>query len=104
MKRLLLLFITSVLFYACQIESDPIIDSPQIPDKEEDAGQEDPDSTNTSGTPGAIVPFTTASLAHEGVSYIWDESVIPEITIQMSAPEWNKLLKRYDEFYNSSSG
>ena len=48
--------------------------------------------------PGGIIPFTTASLNHEGISYVWDESVIPEITIHMTSDEWNRLLKRYDEF------
>lgn len=48
--------------------------------------------------PGGIIPFTTASLNHEGISYVWDESVIPEITIHMTTDEWNRLLKRYDEF------
>lgn len=45
-----------------------------------------------------IVPFTTATVGHEGLTYIWDEAVIPEITINMSSSEWNKLLTRYDEF------
>lgn len=33
----------------------------------------------------------------EGVEYIWDESVIPEIHISISLDEWNKLLKEYDK-------
>ena len=42
--------------------------------------------------------FTAESLGHKGISYIWDESYIPEITIRMTKDEWNKLLKRFDEF------
>lgn len=33
----------------------------------------------------------------EGVKYIWDESVIPEITIEVSVEQWNNLLKAYDK-------
>ena len=73
-------------------------------------GPENPgDSGNTGepAQPGAgpyqVAPypagaFTTESLGHEGISYIWDESYIPEITIHMTVDEWNKLLMRYDEF------
>ena len=32
--------------------------------------------------PAFTGPFTTASLNDPGISYIWDENVIPEITIQ----------------------
>ena len=46
--------------------------------------------------PSGIIPFTTATLGHEGISYIWDESVIPEITINMTKDEWNALLALYD--------
>ena len=58
----------------------------------------DSDDTGNSGQPGFTGAFTTASLNDEGISYVWDESVIPEITIHMTADEWNKLLRRYDEF------
>ena len=37
------------------------------------------------------------TFGHEGVEYIWDESVIPEIHISISLDEWNKLLKEYDK-------
>ncbi len=48
--------------------------------------------------PEGIIPFTAASTGDEGVAYVWDDSVIPEITIHMTKEEWNKLLARYDEF------
>ena len=48
--------------------------------------------------PDAIKPFTVADTNDEGMAYVWDESVIPEITIHMTSEEWNKLLKRYDEY------
>lgn len=34
----------------------------------------------------------------DGVAYMWDETVVPEITIQITEDEWNRLLKRYDEY------
>lgn len=40
------------------------------------------------------------TFGHEGVEYIWDESVIPEIHISISLDEWNKLLKEYDKNNN----
>lgn len=33
----------------------------------------------------------------EGVTYMWDDTVIPEITIEVSVEQWNNLLKAYDE-------
>lgn len=60
-----------------------------------------PEDTDMNTEPGAMVPFTTASLNDMGVSYIWDETIIPEITISITKDEWNKLLKRYDEFQHN---
>ncbi|MBQ7020286.1 MAG: CotH kinase family protein [Bacteroidales bacterium] len=51
--------------------------------------------------PSVIVPFTVADTKDEGMAYVWDETVIPEITIHMTSDEWNKLLKRFDEFQNN---
>lgn len=33
---------------------------------------------------------------NEGVTYLWDDSIIPEITIEVSVEQWNNLLKAYD--------
>ena len=33
----------------------------------------------------------------DGVLYVWDESEIPEITIEVSVDQWNNLLKAYDK-------
>lgn len=43
-------------------------------------------------------PEPVPSITDPGIAYMWDESVIPEITIRMTEDEWNKLLFRYDEF------
>ena len=61
------------------------------PDKEV-TPDDKPDTTEVtpSVTPGTI--------SDPGISYVWDESVIPEITISITVEEWNKLLKRYDEY------
>lgn len=67
-------------------------------DKEDSENEEEGEDGDISQPDGLITPFTTATLGHEGISYIWDESVIPEITIHMTTDEWNALLKRYDEF------
>ena len=36
------------------------------------------------------------TIQHEGLQYVWDESVIPEITINVTKDEWNRLLAAYD--------
>ena len=46
-------------------------------------------------------PVTTATIGHSGLSYIWDETVIPEITVTVSLDEWNKLLKAFDQNPNN---
>lgn len=51
----------------------------------------------TDPTPDEVKAFTTADIDHEGLSYIWDEGVIPEITFNVSLEQWNKLLELYDK-------
>ena len=51
---------------------------------------EKPDTTEV--TP----PVASGTINDPGIAYMWDESVIPEITISITVEEWNKLLKRYD--------
>lgn len=48
--------------------------------------------------PEGIVPFTQADTGDPGIAYVWDDSVIPEITVHITADEWNSLLTRYDEY------
>ena len=43
-------------------------------------------------------PDVIPAISDPGISYMWDESVIPEITIKITEEEWNKLLRRYDEY------
>ena len=53
-----------------------------------------PEITFENGTEPEFVPVINDA----GIAYVWDESVIPEITIKITEEEWNKLLFRYDEF------
>ena len=36
-------------------------------------------------------------IQHEGLQYVWDESVIPEITFSVTKSEWDRLLGLYDK-------
>ena len=75
------------VFFGCETEKLP--------------GAEDlnPDEGNTEQAPTAwnYAPVTTATFGHAGLSYMWDESVIPEITINVSLEQWNSLLDYYDK-------
>ena len=82
--------------------------------KEDGTEQENPDNENTGGKtedteqnpepeplPDISQGFTTAHVGHSGLSYIWDENIIPEITITVSESEWNRLLGLYDNNINT---
>ena len=97
MKKIWTLILATCLIAGC----DGFI---VIPD---DFGNKVPEQENPeTGEPGNETPqipdisggFTTASLNDPGISYVWDDSVIPQIIIHMTSAEWNALLKRYDEF------
>ena len=80
------------------IEEETETDKEQETEEKEEGKTEEESPAPTPEQPSNIIPFTTATLNNEGISYIWDESVIPEITIHMTSSEWNALLNRYDEF------
>lgn len=74
----LLLFLAGlILFAACQ---KPV------------QGPDNPDEGKTEEPVPEPVPEPT------GQEYVWDSSQMPVITINMSVEEWNKLLKRFDEY------
>lgn len=54
--------------------------------------EEKPDTTET------VTPVIPGQINDPGIAYLWDESIIPEITVSMTVNAWNRLLKRYDEF------
>ena len=74
----------TLCFSACN-EMDPTTSEP-------DGTEEKPDTTEV------VVPVTPGQINDPGIAYLWDESIIPEITVSMTVDEWNRLLKRYDEF------
>ena len=109
MKRIAALFLCIAALTCCDgfIQPDDII----LPDNN-DNGTEKPEpkpeptpepepEPEPEPVPEGIVPFTPASVNDPGVAYVWDESVVPEITIHITKDEWNKLLKRFDEFNNN---
>lgn len=74
-------------------------DNPENPDDPENPdGPEIPDDPSPTWN---YAPVTTATIGHAGISYIWDENVIPEITITVSVDEWNRLLGLYDQNSNT---
>lgn len=104
MKRIALLTLAAILVYSCEIDIFPNTDesgsdkdnTEQTPGDKEDSDSDNPivDNWNYS-------PVTTSMFGHAGLSYIWDESVIPEITISVSVQEWNKLLDAFDQNPNN---
>ena len=71
-------------------------DTPKVPET-----PENPETPVTPSPTWDYSPVTTATIGHNGLSYIWDESVIPEITIKVSVDEWNRLLGLYDQNNNT---
>ena len=79
----------SVISRSCMLVMD-VIDLSESDQTETPETPETPDTEET--------PDTPVNIQHEGIQYIWDDSVIPEITIHMTSDEWNALLERYDKF------
>ncbi len=78
----------------------PETEKPTDPE-EENPNPENPDKPENPA-PEGIIPFTTASVVDDGVVYVWDESVIPEIRMEVTKDEWNAFLKRFDEYDQNS--
>lgn len=58
-----------------------------------------PDNPDNPGgeTPNPPVPDQSG----DGLAYVWDKTVIPEITINVPLTEWNSLLAKYDANNNT---
>lgn len=82
MRHILFILILAVLV-AGGCEPQYVV--PSGPENPEDNG----DVTDPEHRPGMILD--------EGLDYVWDESVIPEIRINISLDQWNALLHRFDE-------
>lgn len=80
--RISVLLACLVLLCGCQTD-DPVKE-PDVP-----SGPVEPPQVEVPGPPQITDP---------GILYMWDESVIPEITVHISKDQWNALLKRYDEY------
>ena len=104
MKRIALLTLAAILVYSCEIDIFPNTDesgsdmdnTEQTPGDKEDSDSDKPTIDNRNYS-----PVTTSMFGHAGLSYIWDESVIPEITISVSLDEWNRLLGLFDKDKNT---
>lgn len=79
MKRIHTLFIGAAVLTGCELT-----------DSADDAAGDIPSGA-----------FTTTDIGHQGLSYVWDDSVIPEITFKVSQDEWNRLLGLYDQNHNT---
>jgi spore coat protein CotH len=75
-------------------------EDPENPNPE-NPNPDTPDEPETPSPSWSYSPVTTSTFGHAGLSYIWDESAIPEITITMSVDEWNKFLAAYDNNANN---
>lgn len=95
MKRIFIMLMAAFALTCC--DATDVIPDGYGPDKEQDTQEPEPEP-EPEPVPEGIKPFTAADTGDPGIAYVWDENVIPEITIHMTKEEWNKLLKRYDEF------
>ena len=66
-------------------------DNPGDNTDSDNSGSDHTGSENTGNQNGYI------AIQHEGLQYVWDESVIPEIRVSVSEDEWNRLLDEYDK-------
>lgn len=101
MKRYMTIILAAFLAAGCQwTEIFPPLDKPSTEQEEEkddegteEGGQEEEEESDVDN--GQI------SIRHEGLQYVWDESVIPEITMTVPLDEWNRLLSLYDANQNT---
>lgn len=111
MKKILSALMCLCVLAGCEILDDALNDDKE--NTEQEGGTENPGTSDTpqepedpkepeqKPIPEIIGAFTTENIGHAGLSYIWDESVIPEITISVSLDEWNRLLSLYDANNNT---
>lgn len=72
-------------------------ETPENPEQPENPEEEKPEEPVDPSQGWNYSPVTTATIGHDGLSYIWDDSVIPEITINVPLDQWNDLLNLYDQ-------
>ena len=105
MKRILfLLSIICALLVSCDVTILPIspdggedVENPEGSDStDKDPSEGDKTDEDDNGEDNQN-PGGKPMISDAGIAYVWDESVIPEITISITETEWNKLLTRFDE-------
>ena len=103
MKKLIALILSLLTFGSCEyFQFDIDTDNMDQTEGETDSpGTTPEDKPEPTPLPDISNGFTTEHIAHKGLSYIWDESVIPEITISVTEEEWNRLLGLYDQNNNT---
>lgn len=83
------ILLAALLAAGCQwTEIFPPVDKPSIEKEEEGPEGDEPNKEDGDNDPTAI--------RHEGLQYVWDENVIPEITMTVPLDEWNRLLSLFD--------
>ena len=104
MKRIIYILLSIFIFAGCEeFDLGSIIQiGGTTTDKEESSEGESPEDSPSDNPSDELTwdgqsAFTTAHIGHKGLSYMWDENVIPEITISVSVDEWNRLLSLYDQ-------
>lgn len=100
MKRFLLLFVLASVLTGCDTkEPDPGLQPGPKPEQPEQPEQQPEPDQKPEPEPGiSTAPNYPVVLNDAGIKYMWDASVIPEITIEITEEEWNRLLFRYDEY------
>ena len=101
MSKIFILFLAAALTLSCNKFEDSA-NSDQTSENDGKQEQQPSDEIKPGGpTTWNYTPVTTSTFGHAGLSYIWDENVIPEITITMSVEEWNNFLAAYDQNPNN---
>ena len=87
-KRILtLLALCSIIICSCDKINDEPTPSPEKPTPEKPTPEQPTPETPTPDKPST----------DDGLSYVWDFDVIPEITISLTPEEWQRLLLTYDK-------
>lgn len=97
MKYRILTFLCAIAIAVTACEPPYILPSdPEKPENGNNNSEPEPEpDPEPDPAPGPAV------ISDEGLEYVWDESVIPEIRISISLDQWNALLKRFDENPNN---
>ena len=82
----------SIIICSCDKINDEPTPSPEKPTPEKPTPEKPTPEKPTPEQPTPDKPSTD-----DGLSYVWDFDVIPEITISLTPEEWQRLLLTYDK-------